>query len=335
MKVLVVTNMWPTPENPRAGTFVERQVRGLENLGVTVEPVVIDRVSGGVLAYAHASELVRESSRAFRPDVSHVMYGGVMSDLVSRGMQDLPIVQAFCGTDLLGERSGPLLQRLRGRVGVLCSRRSAWRADQIVVKSKNLAEAVPRGIERAIVHVIPNGIDLEFFRPLDGGECRKKLGWRDDIFHVLFCTTKLKVANKRLPLARASVAALKRLGTPAELHVMTETPHAEVPIWLNAAGAVLMTSHHEGSPNIVKEALACNRPVVSVDVGDVKERIAGIDGCHLAQADPGDLAGKLRAVSRGPWEVEARGRMKELSIEAVARRLVKVYEAAIVSKVSG
>jgi len=128
---------------------------------------------------------------------------------------------------------------------------------------------------------------------------------------------------------------LAHLGIEAKLHVMLHVPHRQVPLWLNAADAVLMTSHHEGSPNIVKEALACNRPVVSVDVGDVRERIEGIEGCHIAASDPSDLAAKLTEVAAGPRVVEARSRMEELSIEVVADRLIRVYRAAVSEKVAG
>jgi len=332
VRILAVTNMWPTAERPRVGTFVERQVRGLEKLGLTVEPLVVDRTSGGMWAYRGAANLVQRAVGRFRPDVVHVMYGGVMSELVSGVLQDVPWVQAFCGTDLLGEQSGLLLQRLRGLVGVVCSRRSARRADQVVVKSRDLERALPPDVERTRVHVIPNGVDLELFRPLDREGCRARLGWQPGVFHVVFSTPGLADANKRLPLARAAVECLARNGIPAELHVMLEVPHLEVPVWLNAADAVLMTSHHEGSPNIVKEALACNRPVVSVDVGDVKERLDGIEGCFMAEPDPEDLARKLEAVAAGPRTVSARERMKELSIETVARRLVGVYEAAMAKK---
>jgi len=335
VKVLVVTNMWPSPERPRVGTFVERQVRGLEQRGLAVEPLVIDRPSGGMLAYRRAAAAVREACRRLQPDVVHVMYGGVMAGAVAPTLADLPWVQAFCGTDLLGEQIGSPVQKLRGWVGAVCSRWVARRADQVVVKSANLARALPRGVAPNRVHVIPNGVDFELFRPMDRRECRLGLGWSEEVFHVVFSTPRLADANKRLPLAREAVDKLADHGIEAELHVMLEVPHHQVPVWLNAADAVLMTSHHEGSPNIVKEALACNRPVVSVDVGDVRERIDGIEGCYLAEPEAGDLAAKLARVAAGPRVVEARSRMEELSIEVVADRLIRVYRAAVSEKVAG
>src|SRR5262249_36868175 len=131
---------------------------------------------------------------------------------------------------------------------------------------------------------------------------------------------------KRPGLARDAVEATKRLGINAEIHQLSGVAHNEVPVWLNASDIVLLTSLHEGSPNIIKESLACNVPVVSVDVGDVRERIQGIEGCYLALPEPGDLATKLSLVYAGPRRVPGRVKMQELSIERVALRLKEFYK---------
>ena len=327
--------MWPTAERPRVGTFVERQVQGLEMIGVEVEPLVIDRQGAGAFSYRLVPPLVREAVRAFRPDIMHVMYGGVMAEAVFRSRPKVPVVQAFCGTDLLGEQVGSVLQRVRGWVGVVCSNRAARRARGIIVKSRNLERALPPDVDRSIVHVIPNGVDLGVFRPQDRSKCRSRLGWEQDIFHVVFSTPRLGDANKRPALAREVIECLNSGGLHSELHIMLDIPHNEMPTRLNAADAVLMTSAHEGSPNIIKEALACDRPVVSVDVGDVRERLEGVEGCFIAEPDLEALAGKLQAVADGPGIVPGREKVKDLSIEAVARRLVVVYEAAIASRETG
>src|SRR5439155_17115093 len=101
--------------------------------------------------------------------------------------------------------------------------------------------------------------------------------------------------SKRPELAAAAVEHLARRGVDAELFFVDSVPHDRVPTYINAANAVLLTSVTEGSPNIVKEALACEVAVVSVDVGDVSERLAGIDGCFIAKADPAALGDCLFA----------------------------------------
>jgi teichuronic acid biosynthesis glycosyltransferase TuaC len=148
------------------------------------------------------------------------------------------------------------------------------------------------------------------------------------VFHVLFPANSGDPV-KRPQLAQSAVDTLNRQGLRAEMHALHGVPHHRVPVWLNASDALLLTSAHEGSPNIIKEALACNVPVVSVDVGDVRERIAGIKGCHIAPPLPEALAAGLRQVHAGPRRVEGRGTLDELSLEGVAARLRAFYQAIL------
>src|SRR5215813_6801688 len=110
------------------------------------------------------------------------------------------------------------------------------------------------------------------------------------------------------------------------MHYLRGVPHGEVPIWLNASDVLLLTSLHEGSPTVIKEALACNLPIVSVNVGDVRERIWGVDGCYIAAPDPSDLAAKLNLVYSGRRRVAGRVKMQELSLERIALKLKNLYQ---------
>jgi teichuronic acid biosynthesis glycosyltransferase TuaC len=329
MRILAVTNMLPSADRPSKGTFVEQQVKGLRDAGVDVEVLLIDRVGFGQLAYVKTVGVVRSRVMQVRPDLVHIMYGGVMAFLATRATRLCPSVVSYCGTDLLGARHGPVAFRLRRAAGVLASHEAARRADGIVVKSEGLRLALPKGIDSSCVRIIPNGIDLGRFRPLDRSECRRKLGWEPDVFHVLFPTSDSGLRVKRLPLAEAAVALLNRMGVCSQMHGLPGVPHDEVPIWLNAADVLLLTSSHEGSPNIVKEALGCNRPVVSVDVGDVRERIQGIDGCYLAEPTPSDLAAKLAKVHDGPGVVNGRANVRDLTLEEVTMRLLELYDSVL------
>jgi glycosyltransferase involved in cell wall biosynthesis len=122
---------------------------------------------------------------------------------------------------------------------------------------------------------------------------------------------------------------LREGGAPeVVLRSLDGVPHDAVPTWLNAADAVLLTSAHEGSPNVVKEALACNVPVVSVDVGDVRERLTGIEGCSVVSPEPEDLAGALeRALEHG--RIDGRERVGSLSTASAAAKLCGIYGSVI------
>jgi glycosyltransferase involved in cell wall biosynthesis len=316
--------MFPTPQCPSSGTFVEQQIEGLKRIGLEVGVLFVDRQQKGMSVYATLPGELQARIADFRPDLVHSMYGGVMADLVTFTSKDRPTIVSFCGTDLLGQPlSGPL-RTWMAKYGVRASHRAANRASGIVVKSKNLEDALPSYVDRSKVRIIPNGIDLERFKPIEQDKCRRQLGWHPGRFHILFCSN-FGEPIKRFDLALASVAAIRRSGIDAEMHLLRGVSHAETPIWLNACDVLLLTSVHEGSPNIIKEALACNLPIVSVDVGDVRERIQGVDGCYLASPEPEDLSRKLLAVLDGPGRVNGRIAVLGLSVEEIAVRLRQFY----------
>jgi glycosyltransferase involved in cell wall biosynthesis len=328
MHILAVTNMYPTPSHPTLGTFVEQQIKGLQESGHKVELLFLNRLDEGMKVYREAGERTLRAVERSQPDLVHVMYGGVLAEQITRSVRDRPVVVSFCGSDLLGELLSGIVRKLISGLGVYASWRAAKRATGIVVKSKNLRAALPRGIDLSRVAVVPNGVDLKRFAPADQGECRRKLGWPDDVMHVLFPTNQGD-PRKRPELAHAAVERLNRRGVRARLNLLQGVPHRDVPTWLNASDAVLLTSLHEGSPNVIKEGLACNVPVVSVDVGDVAERIDGIEGCHIASPDAEDLGAKLHLICRGPRRIQGREKMRELSLERVAVRLGKFYDSVL------
>lgn len=325
MKILAVTNIYPTRERPGSGVFIEQQVKSLSSRGMDTRVMFVDRRSEGPSIYYRIGPKLDRELREFAPDVVHVMYGGVMADQVTKQHGLPPVIVTFHGSDLLGENLSGLTRKLISHYGVLCSRRAARRADGIIVVARHLLKALGRSVNLSKVQVIPCGINLERFKPSDRSACQKRLGWQTEEFHVLFATSAGDPV-KRPELARAAVDLLKRKCGRATFHVLSGTPNSEVPCWLNAADVLLLTSKHEGSPTIVKEALACGLPVVSVNVGDVAERIEGIDGCHLAEAEPAALARKLEGVFECRKRVDCREKLHELSCEMVAGKLEHIYQ---------
>lgn len=328
MKILAVTNMYPTPERPFFGTFIEQQVKGLREAGVEVEVLYADRRREGVRVYWTLRRAIREKMDRRAPDLVHVMYGGVMAKQVTREVRTRPVIVSFCGSDLLGENLPGLFRKMMVAAGVRASRLAAIKAAGIVVKSRNLYDALPKHIERDRIRVISNGIDLNRFRPMDSRSCQKQLGWDPDRFHVLF-PANTGTPRKRLWLAQAALEKAEERGVACQLHLLQGVPHEDVPVWINASDVVLLTSEHEGSPNVIKESLACDVPVVSVDVGDVAERIEGIEGCFIAGAKPEDLADRLGRVWKGKRRVQGRSRISELSLERVSERLLSFYQETL------
>jgi len=288
----------------------------------------VDRRSRGPSIYYRIRPLLKEELVKFAPDVVHVMYGGVMADQVTKQRELPPTVVTFHGSDLLGENLSGLTRKLVSHYGVHCSRRAARRANGIIVVGRHLLKALGTPINPEKVEEIPCGVDLERFKPMDRNQCQQRLGWQAQDFHVLFATSAGDPV-KRPELARAAVDLLNRNHGRIKFHVLSGTPNSEVPHWLNAADALLLTSKHEGSPTIVKEALACGLPIVSVPVGDVPERIAGISGCYLAEPEPEDLAGKLELVHQRRQRINGGEKLQEVSSQTIAARLEQFYRETL------
>jgi glycosyltransferase involved in cell wall biosynthesis len=325
MRVLAITNMYPSARSPGLGVFVQEQIKGMRSVGLDVSVLFVDRRQEGPAAYYRMRTKVTNAVTEFAPDLIHVMYGGVLADQIACRYHVRPVVVTFHGSDLLGENLSGLARKIISRYGVYCSRKAAKRADGVIVVARHLVGALNGVVTLDKIHVIPCGIDLERFKPLDPLVCKQRLGWNPHSFHVLFASSNGDPV-KRPRLASAAVVQINNSGRPAELHYMTGIPNVEVPLWLNASDALLLTSMHEGSPTVVKEALACGLPVVSVDVGDVAERIKGVEGCHLAPSEPAELAAKLCLVRQNGKRLNCRARIEELSIVNVAQKLKRCYE---------
>jgi teichuronic acid biosynthesis glycosyltransferase TuaC len=325
LRVLFVTNMWPDETRPWHGTFVKSQADSLERLGVDVEVLPI-RGYAGRSAYASAVQRARSISRDGGFDVVHAHYGH--SALVARTQRSAPLVVSYCGDDVLGTRTADGSLTVRSRLEATLFKQVGRVAAATITKSEEMERALPPGV-RERNHVIPNGVDLERFRPVPRDEARARLGWPVDEPCAIF------VGNPELPVKNFALAEQvhRRLAGSSrpdlQLRVAASVRHEDVPLWMAAADALLFTSQSEGSPNVIKEAMASELPIVSTPVGDVPERLAGIDGCAVCPPDPEALAAALDAVLDHGRAPEARRAVEPLGLEAVAGRIVGLYECVL------
>ena len=143
MKILAITNIYPSPDKPWLGTFVEQQVRGLQAAGIEVKVLYFDRKKEGPLIYYRMERRIAEAVAEVDPDLIHVMYGGVMADRITRRPRSVPVVVTFHGSDLLGENLSGLVRKVVSGYGVRCSKRAARRASGVVVVARHLLKALP------------------------------------------------------------------------------------------------------------------------------------------------------------------------------------------------
>src|SRR6266571_195285 len=133
MRVLAVTNIYPSAELPASGVFIEQQIKGLSAIGVEVRVLFIDRRREGPMAYYRLGPRIGRAVGEFAPDLLHIMYGGVMADQITRQQALPPVMVTFHGSDLLGENLSGWRRKLMSRYGVWCSKNAARRAEGVIV----------------------------------------------------------------------------------------------------------------------------------------------------------------------------------------------------------
>ena len=323
LRVLHVTNMYPSEERPWAGAFVAEQVRSLESLGLKQE--VYEIPPGAAAArYLQAIGKLRRywSSKDFH--VVHAHYGTV--GLVAT-FQRLPTVVTFAGSDLNGVRVGAMRHRLRGRVEIAMSQFAAWRADRIIVMSNRMKSLLWFRDRKRQSMVLPYGIDTKHFAPGDKVAARRYFGLPQDAFVVLWPHSASPI--KRRDLAEAAIESAQRLVPSVRLWKPPPLPWEMMPRCYHAADCLLVTSQTEGSPNVVKEALSTGLPVISVDVGDVWEWIKRTSWCAPVTRDAEQIGLALARVAPAGRPPDPPDFIAEFDLRAIAERLIQVYEGLL------
>lgn len=324
MRVLWVTNMWPDERRPWYGSFVYSQAESLREIDIKVDVVYM----AGYLRkreYLRGVVALHRATRTRSYDLVHAHYGH--SGAVATLQRHVPVVISYCGDDLLGT------PRADGLGGLTLSSRAlaaafaqlARVAQATITKSEEMADRLPPTC-RDRNYIIPNGVDLARFAPRERPDARRQLGWDDTFPNVLF-VGKPTIATKNFALAGRVCDELARRGVPVQLRVAANVEPSDMPVWMNAADVLLFTSLSEGSPNAVKEAMACELPIVSARVGDVTARLTGVAGTFVVDRDPVAMASAVQTaltVGRAP---EARSAIAALSLERVASRIASIYES--------
>ena len=322
IRVLMVTSEWPKPSVNLTAHFIKRQAEFLKAAGVHVD-VFPFKGSKNPLKYFSAWLQLQAKLRNENYDLIHAQFG--QSGLLNVPKR-LPMVVTFRGSDLLGTVSDRTRKHMRMSViHKWLSRFVARQSDEVIVVSEHMKHQLPQSVQP---HVIPSGIDFNFFKPTDKAAARLRLALPPDEKLVLF-VGRATQARKRGYLAQQAIEILNQT-TPARLIVAWRVPHTDIPLYMSACDALVFTSMQEGSPNVVKEALACNLPVVSVPVGDVAERLKGIEGCELCTDDsPVAIASALQRVLSRNQRIAGRDSVKELDENITTAKVLNIYKSVL------
>ncbi len=319
--VLFISNHWEAKTSrPSAGVFVDRQITSLKQAGLRVSTFDVGTSHSPVHILRKCLEL-RRLVRQLRPDLVHAQYGTIVS--VVGALAGPPLVISFCGNDL---RTGASVPKLRMYTGFLLSNLAALRARKVICKSRELREALWWCRHRAVV--IPNGVDLDLFSPGPQEDARKQLGWESGS-PIVILNVRNDPKNKGLDLATTALEIVRSRLPGAELRLIENVEPNMMPLYYRAADALLCASLSEGSPNVVKEALACNLPVISTAVGDVPERLAGVQPSAVVARDANAIGEALVQILLKRERSNGREYVAHLSQEQVAHRVLRVYQSVL------
>jgi teichuronic acid biosynthesis glycosyltransferase TuaC len=325
LSVLTVTNMWPRPDRTHYGTFVASQMRSVAEAGVDLRVHVIDARTNKLAYVRGALSMLGLNFGRRRYDLIHAHTGhcGVLARLQWR----YPVLTSYVGYDLYGKpRAGGGIT-LKSRIEAALFRLTAPLMSATITKSAAMERLLPARA-RAKNTVLPNGVDFDRFRPMSRSDSRRRLGWPEDEPAALWVGNP-QLPRKRLELAERVIEVARERVPDLSLRVCWDADPDEIPVWMNAADALLFTSQAEGSPNVVKEAMACNLPIVTVAVGDTAEVVDGARHCRvLTTDDPAALREALLAcLEASPERSDGRERIGGLELTAVAGRLIEIYAA--------
>lgn len=307
MRILIVASY----NKGHFAPFIQEQVEALKKVGCKV--AFFGLRGKGLFGYLKNLPALKQKIREFHPEIIHAHYG--LSGLLANLQRSVPVITTYHGSDI----NDPKVLRF----SKMAMRLSAW---NIFVSSKTLEIAKP--VKKC--SLLPCGVDLSELQLTSRAVAREKMNLDAEKGYVLFAGA-FDNTVKNAQLAKEALALFNESGV--ELLELKGYSREEVVLLLCAVDALLMTSVSEGSPQVIKEAMACGCPIVSVDVGDVKERIEGLEGCFVSNSrEPKELAKLLLQAVAFRNKTKGRNRLVNdaMDNESVAKRLIQIYESVCV-----
>ncbi|MFW9949788.1 MAG: glycosyltransferase family 4 protein [Candidatus Thorarchaeota archaeon] len=321
VKVLHITNNYPTPNYPIFGIFVKEQINSLNDLGVNNDVFFMNTREGGKKEYLKSLFKLHTYFYHNKYDLIHCHHS--YSSFIF-----------LCSVTILGKKCILSYQNdPKNEGGNLLFRILLLFFDKIILKNKI------SGIKCDKIVYLPNGVDTNLFRPRDKSSCKKRLGLKENKKYIVFMDSYTRRTQKRIDRFNETIRILREdyLLSEIEPLILTNTERSLIPYLLCASELHLLTSDFEGSPNSVKECLACNVPVVSTPVGNVADLIGDIEGCFVSESfNPEELA-ELASKTLRIKNFSSRGSLMEkgLGIKEVGLKLLEIYNELISNESHG
>lgn len=303
MKVLFVCKFEPRFKDNLV-TFNRELIQNLKENGIEV--CLYQKKGRGIRSYYRGFLEIRKLIKNNYFDLIHSVY--TLSSILVCFQTRVPVVSSFIGSDI-----NIYWQRLLSKHVVL---RRANASIFVSNKLFQLSGSPKNGT------VVPFGVDLTKFFPMDKNECRKLLSMERDTKYILFAS-RFDRPEKNAALAKDSLKMLNR--ADIILLELKDIPQDKINFLYNACDIFLMTSKNEGSPQVIKEAMACNCPIVTTDVGDVQDVISKAENCYICPPDPVQISEKLQKILSTTLRSDGRKYIESYDNKAIVERVLKVY----------
>ena len=301
MKVLIVCR-----KKLGKSPFITEQVEAIKNNGVEIQYFFI--LGNGVKAYINSYRLLKKEIALFKPDVIHAHYG--LSGFFANWQRAVPVVTTYHGGDINYDKARPF-----SRLAIKFSKHN-------IFVSKKLANKA--GVRKKF-SIQPCGINLNVFFPTDKIQAKEKLKLKPGQTYVLFSSS----FTNRIKNSALAKEAVEKTGKDIQLIELKGYSREEVARLLNACDVALLTSFMEGSPQFIKEAMACNCPIVSTNVGSVEEIIDHTEGCYLTSFDPDDVSEKLKQAIAFGKRTNGHQKISHLDNDIMAEKIISVYKSIL------
>ncbi len=289
--------------------IIKNQGDSLKSIGVNIEYYLLN--GKGFIGYLKSITPLRKHLKNNKYDIIHAHFS--LTCFVAAIAGANPLVASLMGWNI---------KLLKYKIPIYLFNKFYFNA--CIVKSKKMADSL--GLKE--LYIIPNGINLDRFYPMNKDTALSFLKWDSNSKHILFAADP-KRPIKNLSLAKAAFDILCKKYTNLKFHWLENIPNENMVYLYNASDVVLLTSKAEGSPNVIKEAMACNAKIVSTDVGDVSELFENTTGNFIAKDNAEDIASKIQLALNFNKSVNSREKIYKYKSENIAKEIVDIYNSIL------
>ena len=316
MKVLIVCSGNAGFISP----FIKEQAEAIANHGIHIDYFTI--VGKGLIGYFSNLNNLKSKIVQFNPDILHAHYGlsGLLASFAKRNRK---LIITFHGNDV-----NPIITNGKTRnFNRLLSKFASWNSDYSIYVNSDFIEKM--NVTQKKYSVIPCHVDLDIFYQIDKQIARDQIGFSEEIKYILF-SSSFDIPIKNYSLALKATENINNI----KIVELKGYSRKEVNLLLNACDIALLTSLNEGSPQFIKEAIACNCPIVSTNVGDVKWVVGETEGCFITSFDPDDVNRKIKMAldfAQKVGQTKGRRRIIELGLDAetIADKIINIYRQVL------